>query len=370
MEHETKIKIYSDKCYLPAGKVHTAILFPFWGKNPEHPNDPLSGRFDKYTKIGNKFFQMVSIDEADYVVVPTPWAFAMEDDNAINLTKRLVEKTNAKNKKVIIFFWSDSDIDIPFDNCIVFRTSLYNSKRKKNEFAMPTWSEDFIVKYLGGKVPIRSKQKKPIVGFCGYAFPLKKTFKHRVNNFIRSCAHKLGIGKSDIPLSKTGLGIRAKAMCNLSKSSLIDTNFIIRNKFFGGAFSNNNDSNFEIKQKVRMEFVQNMIQSDYILCVRGAGNYSYRLYETLSCGRIPIFINTDCVLPYDFEIKWKKYCIWIDESELYLIAEKVSDFHKNISPSDFIKLQQDCRNLWEKWLSPEGFFSNFYRHFQNTKILE
>jgi len=49
---------------------------------------------------------------------------------------------------------------------------------------------------------------------------------------------------------------------------------------------------------------------------------SYRLYEALCCGRIPVFIDTDCVLPYDFMIDWKKYFVWVDQSELPLIAEK------------------------------------------------
>jgi len=75
-------------------------------------------------------------------------------------------------------------------------------------------------------------------------------------------------------------------------------------------------------KQMRLEFLQNMIGSDYVFCCRGAGNFSYRLYEALCCGRIPVFIDTDCVLPYDFMIDWKKYFVWVDQSELPLIAEK------------------------------------------------
>lgn len=120
----------------------------------------------------------------------------------------------------------------------------------------------------------------------------------------------------------------------------------------------------KIAHKVRQEYFQNMIDSDYILCCSGYENYSIRLYETLSCGRIPVFINTDCVLPYDFAIDWKKYCVWVDRSELSLIGEKILDFHNNLSTQEFIDLQHECRQFWEKWISPEGFFSNFYRHLE------
>jgi hypothetical protein len=34
------------------------------------------------------------------------------------------------------------------------------------------------------------------------------------------------------------------------------------------------------------------------------------------------------------------------------------------SPPEFVDLQHECRRLWQEWLSPEGFFANFYRHFQ------
>jgi hypothetical protein len=105
-----------------------------------------------------------------------------------------------------------------------------------------------------------------------------------------------------------------------------------------------------------------VIDSDYTLCVRGVGNFSYRLYETLSCGRIPVFVDTDCVLPYDSVIRWKDYCVYLDESEVAVIGERIAEFHRELSPSRFEGLQRDCRKLWEDYISPAGFFRNFHRH--------
>ncbi len=95
-----------------------------------------------------------------------------------------------------------------------------------------------------------------------------------------------------------------------------------------------------------------MLESDYIVCVRGSGNYSIRLYETLCCGRIPVFVNTDCVLPYEFKLKWKDYCVWIEESEISSISEKIIEFHDQLSSKDFVDLQYECRRIWKQWLSP------------------
>jgi len=356
-----KLKIFSDRSFLPKGMGHFVMLYPFWGKNPENEQDPNTGRFDHYAEIGRSFFKMTSLKEAEFAILPLAWEHVIRNEAKRDLSMSFVKEVKRAGKRVIVFFWSDSDQDIPLDNAVVFRTSFYRSKRKSNEFAMPAWSEDFVEKYLGGRLPIRLKRTKPIVGFCGSAPPLKVLLMWKLKNILRWGANFMGIRKKTT--SKSPPIIRAIALHALSRSPLVEKNFIIRDRFLGGALLPDGRENLTLKQKVRLEYVQNIVRSDYILCARGAGNYSYRLYETLCCGRIPVFIDTDCVLPYDLDIKWKKHCVWIDESELPLVAEKVVEFHKNLSPQDFIDLQYENRKLWENWLSPEGFFANFHRHF-------
>lgn len=341
------------------------MLYPFWGKNPEDPTAPESGRFDRYTEKGRSFFEMTSLREADLAVMPASWERVMHNKVARDLSIQFAEKARQAGKRLIIFFWSDSDDDVPIENAMLFRTSFYRSKRKFNEFAMPAWSEDFVEKYLGAQPPIRQKSVNPTVGFCGYAAPLKEPMSKKLKSALRWGAGLVGVKKKLIP-SRSGAAIRAKALCILSRSSRVKNDFIIRDRFFAGAILPNGREDLALMRKARLEYVRNMIESDYILCVRGAGNFSYRLYETLCCGRIPVFVDTDCVLPYDFDIEWKKYCVWVDESELSLIAEKVAEFHRNLSPQDFVELQHECRRLWEQRLSPEGFFANFYRHLQRV----
>jgi len=160
-----------------------------------------------------------------------------------------------------------------------------------------------------------------------------------------------------------GSWIRTKALQVLAKSRRIDTNFVIRDTFMGGALLPSGEARLSKFQQIRREYVQNLVDSDYVLCARGGGNYSYRLYEALCCGRIPVFVDTDCVLPYHSEIDWKQYCVWVDEREVDRIAERVAEFHEALSEDQFVELQRRCRWLWESYLSPEGFFRNFHKHF-------
>ena len=101
------------------------------------------------------------------------------------------------------------------------------------------------------------------------------------------------------------------------------------------------------------------MDSDYVVCVRGAGNFSIRFYEALAMGRIPVFINTDCALPFDDELDWKKHVVWVEFKERHKVAEKVANFHRAISEKDFIDLQLANRKLWEERLTLGGFFKEF-----------
>jgi hypothetical protein len=123
------------------------------------------------------------------------------------------------------------------------------------------------------------------------------------------------------------------------------------------------DNSFDRMQTARREYVQNIVDSDYVLCARGAGNFSYRLYETLSCGRIPVFVDTDCVLPLEDEIDWRALCVWVDARGVDTIGKRVRSFHERLSPEAFIELQRRARATWEEFLSPLGFVRSLDRRF-------
>lgn len=112
----------------------------------------------------------------------------------------------------------------------------------------------------------------------------------------------------------------------------------------------------ESNEEFRNKFVENIIESDYTLCVRGLGNNSVRFFETLCCGRIPVFVNTDSTLPFDNLIDWKSLCVWVEEKDIDNIAAAVVEFHNNISEEEFLNLQEKLREIWEEYLTPIGFF--------------
>lgn len=346
-----KLNIFSDKSILENNQPHVTMLYPFFGKNSDIFEDASQlGKYDTYTQTGSHFFEMTSLEKADIAIFPIPWEHVTRDKRNKYKFDLFHDEADDYGIPTVIFYWSDGDELISIKNTIIFRTSFYRSTRKKYEYAMPAWSDDIISRYFNGVIQIREKSPSPSIGFTGYA-PEHSVLSVLWHNKIRD---KLKLKRANEGKLSS---IRSDALQILEKDPSVKKNFIIRKDFWGTI------PDMAIRTKQRNEFIQNLIESDYSLCVRGGGNFSYRFYETLCCGRVPLLVDTDCVFPYDFEIDWKKYCIWIDETDLQTIGDRVIEFHNKISPREFSNLQYKCRDVWENYLSPEGFFKNFYKHF-------
>ena len=124
----------------------------------------------------------------------------------------------------------------------------------------------------------------------------------------------------------------------------------------------NSGNTSESDDDFRRKFVENIVDSDYTLCIRGLGNNSIRFFETLCCGRIPIFVNTDSTLPFDNLINWKEACVWVEEEDIDRMGDIVAEFHQNVSEERFLELQRNARKIWEDYLAPTGFFEKL-RYF-------
>jgi hypothetical protein len=348
-----RLKIYSAAKYIPDGLPCFVMLAPFFGAPPEDPREPEAGRFDAYYERATELFELTTLARAEVAVLPVAWEHVRGDPRAEVLANELAQRAAEAGKPLVLFFISDSAEKVPLKSVCVFRTSMYRSRRDPNEFAVPAWSEDIVERHLGGHLSLRSKQERPTVGFCGfagYSMPTSDRMTVRAKTFARRMKHR--VRKPTI---------RESVIARLRSSTTIDLNLVLREQFWAGV--GDPSVPHEERAKARSEYVNNMIGSDYVVCARGGGNFSYRLYETLCAGRIPLFIDTDCVLPYDFELAWKDYCVCIDESELIDVEQRVMQFHESLSSEAFLDLQRRCRRLWEDRISPLGFFSNFYRHF-------
>lgn len=218
---------------------------------------------------------------------------------------KLVKLCN-KNNKILLCFYND-DNDITFNlpkNVILFRTSFYKSKQLINEKALTVFSADYFKNYY-------LKKPKLSIGYCGHILYGRQKYINILNN------------------------------------SNIKCNFILRN----GMWAPRIDSN-----KAVLDFYKNIENNIFIFCYRGNGNFSYRFYQILMMGRIPILINTDCVFPFENKYNLNDLGIIIDEKDLLNnkknLINEIINYYNN---TDLLKIQKQNRKIWEEYFSPLGF---------------
>ena len=199
------------------------------------------------------------------------------------------------------------------------------------------------------KILINEKKERPTIGFCGHASNNKINFFHQSFNFLIENISRF----FEDPLNSVYEPIfqsaneRYKILKKLEQFPEIKTNFIYREKYRAGAKTES-----QLK-RTTMEHYQNIRHSDYVICLRGTGNFSIRFYETLMMGRIPIFIDTDCLLPFTNLIAWNNHIIAIKWDEIANLKDTILNFHRSISGNDFKQIQKSNRKLWKEKLTPQ-----------------
>jgi len=219
------------------------------------------------------------------------------------------------NKKIIVFLVSDcfDKLNIP-KNMLLFRTSLYKSKREYNEHILP-----YVWEKINKPFFILKKTTKPIISFCGQVDGHRK-------NFI------------DI----------------LQKNNNLICNFILRRDFWGGK---PNDPN------LIEEFSNNILTSHFVMCNRGRGNFSMRFYQTLSAGRIPILVDTDMLFPFENEIDWDTIIIRGKNEEEVIKKLLYWWNNKNIE-----EIQEKCKYIYDNYIDQKIYFNRILNDIYLKKI--
>lgn len=293
-----------------------------------------------------------NIKQAEVCLLTYQWPYYV-NNNRIAEAEQEVRAAKEAGKPVVVFSGGDHPARMPFGDVILFESAGYRSDPGfLYHSASPTILRDYINEYCGGTLPLRDKQAEPIVGFCGQASTnVLQTAWRSIRRVKRELEYRLDFSKWEPPPFET-TSFRAKVLKAFEKPG-IRTNYLARRQYQAGK-----SSEMSTHSQEKLDFVTNVLESDYTLCMRGGGNYSVRFYETLSLGRIPVFIDTDCLLPFDDDIDYRGIFPWIDIEDLPRAAEILLDFHSKLSNDDFKALQMTCRYLWLEHMTANGFMKD------------
>jgi hypothetical protein len=98
-------------------------------------------------------------------------------------------------------------------------------------------------------------------------------------------------------------------------------------------------------------------QSIFSLCPRGYGATSYRLYESIQLGSIPVYVSDRHLLPWSDEIDWSDFCVVRSEKEIPVIYEELMNF----TGTKVSQMQAMLQKVWNEYFSIEGTCNQIFK---------
>jgi hypothetical protein len=140
----------------------------------------------------------------------------------------------------------------------------------------------------------------------------------------------------------------------------------VRNRLFSADF-NRNDVLIEYKQprggrigggreeddnlpqviEFKRRYAEIIACSKFVLCPRGYGASSIRLFETMQSGRVPVIIS-DAWVPF-YNIEWSKFSLRVREKDIAKLPEICLD-----AADQWVTMALGARRAWEEWFSHKG----------------
>jgi len=356
------IKIYLDPSNKAQTKKYNLISSLFWKEN-------FSEKFSNGCYEDGNFTLTKKLEDSDVCVLPLQWNYYLEN-NLVEYVESFYKKSVLAGKPFIIFSEGDYTANIPFPNVYIFQKSCYRSRdglKGQKLFSIPPIISDYLSLYCQNEIQFREFSNNPTVGFCGQSTGNFFDYIRRKSYLqYKRIKFKLGFEKWEPPPIEPS-SYRNRILRKISENSEIKTNYLMRSKYRAGYRPKGSKDPFH---PTRLEFIQNILNSDYTVCMRGGGNYSVRFYETLSLGRIPIFIDSDCPLPFEEFTNYKDFFIYIKEDEMHNIPEKILAFHRSLSSNEFKDYQQKCYDLWVSHFSQKGYLQNLHKLIMEVIINE
>lgn len=345
MNTQPPVKLYVGPTYRSSIS-HIPLLYPFWGVAKKSSKAYVYDTMERYQFSKKDFTLVPQIADADYVLVPHSYRkLKMVDPKKFDA---IAEEARRAHKPLLVDASGDIEWPVTTPNTVALRLSQYRYSVTPNEITIPFLADDLLQDYYGGELQLRKKGERPSVGFAGWAqFSLRQRVKTSIKELPITLASLIDPKRG---AEHKGIFFRERTLRALRENTRVDSHLLSRTTYSGhaktiqGTFEDN-----------RREFVEILHNSDYALAVRGDANSSVRFYEALSLGRIPLFLDTACVLPLEDVIDYREFCVCVDHTDLSRIGDILADFHAQVSPETFEDMQRKARNAYEQFLRLDVF---------------
>lgn len=319
------------------------------------------------------------LPDAQVAVLPYELSSIANDLGSFDPVIALLRRNQEAGLRTLCFLRHDTSTPMPLADAggVVWRESMVASLSYIDEFLCAAEVEDPHVE-LGKAPSVLPWQSVPRVGFMGQNMfePLIRIMTaESMGERAERLRRVTGLVDLPQPLEQhipvpqpvnIGAVLRNRALAVLRASSHVACDATERERFH-----DHHDAD-DVRQH-RDEFLEHLVRTPYNLCIRGAGNYAYRLFETMAAGRIPVVLDTEIVLPCSDVIDWRESVVWVPLAGIHDIDRYVVDFHDRLGPDGFRERQERNRALYLDYLSPSAFpryamaFSNRHGYFREPR---
>lgn len=102
-------------------------------------------------------------------------------------------------------------------------------------------------------------------------------------------------------------------------------------------------------ERFHHEFAAIMTNSKFVLCPRGAGTSTFRLFESMKAGRVPVILSDDWVAPEGPE--WPACSLIVPEHDVTRLPG-ILERHEHVAAA----MGEIARQQWEAWFSEAAAF--------------
>jgi hypothetical protein len=301
----------------------------------------LAGRtFGELRRRCGEVLRSVPVDDAELAVLPARWNHVARTRARGAQARDAIAAAAGEGLATLVLLNDDSSepLELPEVHTVVLRWSLLASRRRPNEHALPGWSREPLVHARAGLFTPRPWRDRPVVGFRG------AVAEESPAAIVRGRFEAVRAGTWNV-----GWMWRRRTLDTLARAPGLTLNVETFPAYFAGAPADQ-------RGRVYDEYVEHLLASDYVLCVRGAGNFSHRLYETLAVGRIPVILDTNLALPLADEVDWHTLGVWVPVRELDSIGDRIRAFHAGVRGDEaFAAAQERCLRTYREVLAPFPF---------------
>jgi len=94
-----------------------------------------------------------------------------------------------------------------------------------------------------------------------------------------------------------------------------------------------------------------MLRSIFALCPRGYGPATFRMYEAIQMGVIPIYISNEFWLPFQDSIQWSKVALLIKDHDIKKIPKMIEDL---ILSQKYLNFLEYTSSIYKDFFTWEG----------------